>query len=235
MEESGLGRLVGALVTPRRTFEAVGRRPTWVLPLVALVLAAAVNNVVLAARTDFAALTREAMERSGQDIDAQRVELVAGLQRAVAPVTAVASVPIALLALALVFWVALKLVGGELSYRQSLAVVGHGLLPWLPAMLLSLPSLLARPAFGLADYEDLGFFPATIPSSLAAAAPAGASPGLEAVLASLDLFSLWSLALLGLGFSVAAGVSRLTAGAAVVSLWLVYVLAKVGWTLVGAG
>lgn len=235
MEENGLGRLIAALVAPRRTFEAVGRRPTWVPPMGALGLAAAVNTLVLTGRTDFAALTREAMERSGQAADPQRVELVAALQRALAPATAIVSVPIALLALALVLWVAFKLVGGELSYRQSLAVVGHGLLPWLPAMLLSLPSLLARPAFGLDDYEGLGLFPSTLPASLGALAPEGVSPGLLSALSSLDLFSLWSLALLALGFSIVARIPALTAAVTVGALWLVYVLGQVGWALVGAG
>lgn len=233
VEESGFGRLIGVLVAPRRTFEAVAGRPTWAPPLVALLLVTVLNSFVLIGRTDFVAVTAAAIERSGREADAEQVELVASLQESLAPVTAVASVPSTLLVLALVFWVSFKLVGGEISYRQCLAVVGHGLLPWLPAMLLSLPSLLARHAFGFADYQQLGFFPATLPSSLAAVAPEGASAGLLAVLSSIDLFSLWSIVLLSLGFSVVARVSRATAATTVVALWAVYVLGKLGWTLVG--
>lgn len=233
VEESGLGRLIGVLVAPRRTFEAVARTPTWAPPLVALLLGTALNSFVLIGRTDFVALTAEAFESSGREADAEQVELVAGLQETLAPVTAVVSVPSALLVLALVFWVSFKLIGGELSYRQSLATVGHGLLPWLPAMLLSLPSLLGRRGFGFADYQQLGFFPATLPSSLTAVAPEGASASLLAVLSSIDLFSLWSMVLLSLGFAVVARVSRATAATTVVALWAVYVLGKLGWTLVG--
>jgi hypothetical protein len=100
-------------------------------------------------------------------------------------------------------------------------------------MLLSLPSLLGRRGFGFADYQQLGFFPATLPSSLTAVAPEGASASLLAVLSSIDLFSLWSMVLLSLGFAVVARVSRATAATTVVALWAVYVLGKLGWTLVG--
>ena len=36
MEESSFGRLVGVLVSPAKTFKAIGEKPTWVLALLVL-------------------------------------------------------------------------------------------------------------------------------------------------------------------------------------------------------
>ena len=56
------------------------------------------------------------------------------------------------------------------------------------------------------------------------------SPGLYSLLTSFDLFTLWVIALLGLGFSVAAKKMKFGRGFGVVfCLWLVMVVLGAGW------
>jgi FtsH-binding integral membrane protein len=52
---------------------------------------------------------------------------------------------------------------------------------------------------------------------------------LHALLQSVDLFSIWTLILLVIGFSLAAKVSRKSAAAVVIVVWILFVLGKVGF------
>lgn len=233
MSELGLDWLVDAVLRPRRAFEALRVTPRWAAAFVALLFMTAVNSRLLIQRTDFVEVTREAAARAGQEIDPQQIELVAGVQERFGAVTSTLSVALSFFVIALVLWVATKIVGGEGSYRQVLSTTLHGLLPWLAAMALSLPLIRRQEHFGFEDYLGVGFFPSTLPTSLAELAPEGAAPALLTVLSSLDLFSLWSVALLSFGLSVVTRTSPVRTTATVVALWAVYVLGKVGWVLVG--
>ena len=63
--------------------------------------------------------------------------------------------------------------------------------------------------------------------------PSSTAVWLKQVATSLDLFTFWIMALLALGFSVMAKKMRFgKAFAAILSLWVVMVVIKVGWTLI---
>ena len=53
--------------------------------------------------------------------------------------------------------------------------------------------------------------------------------GVMALLASLDLFSLWVVVLLIVGFHLVARVSKAAAAGGVLVLWALFILIKVGW------
>jgi hypothetical protein len=55
-----------------------------------------------------------------------------------------------------------------------------------------------------------------------------AAPALHSLLGSLDLFAIWTMVLLTIGYAIAARISRKAAGAIVVALWAVYILGKAG-------
>ena len=59
-----------------------------------------------------------------------------------------------------------------------------------------------------------------------------ASPALQSLLESLDVFSFWSLALFVVGFAAAARISRKSAAGVIVALWILYVLGKAGFAAI---
>ena len=65
-------------------------------------------------------------------------------------------------------------------------------------------------------------------------APDGTSPVLLTLLGKIDFFSLWTLALLYIGYRYGARVSPKTSAAVVIGLWLVYVGITVGWVALTA-
>ena len=65
-------------------------------------------------------------------------------------------------------------------------------------------------------------------SSLRALAPEDASTLTQTLLGSFDLFTIWTLVLLTIGYKVVAKVSTAVASGVVILFWLVYVVGKVG-------
>ena len=58
------------------------------------------------------------------------------------------------------------------------------------------------------------------------------NPALHSLASSLDVFSLWVLALLVIGFAAAAKVPRKKAAILIGTLWVLYVFGKAGWAAI---
>lgn len=226
MEESAFGRLASVLFAPTKTFESIVRRPTWVVALVVFVLLALAVTAVVTPRLDIGEVMRASMEESGREVDAEQLESMTAFMEKFQWPMAIGSAlifqPAMYFLLALIFWVTFKVLGGELGYKTSLAVTLHGLVPGAVAALLSIPVVLGSESL---DYETVKSG-SLLASNAAVFAPEDAGPALTSVLGSLDVFSLWTMALLVIGYRLAAKVTRGTAIGAVVGLWLVYVLGK---------
>jgi Yip1 domain len=226
MSDSAAGRLLGALVAPVATFRSIAARPTWLLPLLLLVVVGAGVGSLLIQRMDFDQIVRAQNERTGGQMTAEQVEQAAERAKNAAPLLglfeAVVS-PVIYLLVALAFWTAFRLLGSDITYKASFATALHALLPSAIALLLSIPVILRHGTYTQQEVKGGSF----LASSLAALAPADASPAIRALLGSFDLFSLWALSLLVIGYRETARVSRQAAIATVIALWLVYVVGKV--------
>jgi hypothetical protein len=229
MNDSAAGRLLGALIAPGKTFDSIAQRPTWVLAmLLHLVLAVGVGYLAVQ-HTDIGATTRQAIEKSGRTLTPeqvdQQVEMAEKIAKIAGPVAPFVFVPAMFLVVALVYWLGMRLVGGELRYPASLSVALHGMLPQAVAALLALPLMLNH---GLYTQDELRR--GVVASSFAFLAPEGASPAFVALLGSLDVFTFWSLGLLILGYRRAGRASATATSGVVLAVWVIYVLGKIGLT-----
>jgi hypothetical protein len=119
---------------------------------------------------------------------------------------------------AVFYWVAFRLMGSTLTYRQSLATCVHGASPLVVYWLLAALVVLGR---GSLTYEALStrdFLPLNL--NLGVFAPEGASVFLRSFLVGFDVFTLWSVALLTLGYRVVAKISTVSAAVVVAVFWL---------------
>jgi hypothetical protein len=223
---SAFGRLLGAFVAPVETFRSIAVRPTWILPFLLLVAVGVGVGTLVMQRMDFEQVIRAQNERAGGQMSAEQVEQAAERAKSMAPIlTAVQGVvtPAIYLLVALAFWATFRMVGSDFGYRSSLATTVHATLPSALAAVLSIPVILHHASLTQSEVKNGSF----LASSLAVLAPADASPVLRALLGSADLFSLWTVALLVVGFREAARVSRQAALGGVLILWLLYVAGKV--------
>lgn len=221
-EPGALGRLTGALFSPVPTFEAIARRPTWLAPVLALMLASGIASMALAPRLDFAAVTREAFEKRNRPVAEGQLETVSRVQRIFVVVAGFLAPGIFCLVVAGVLFLAFKAFGDEIRFAQAFAATAHANLPRVISSLLLIPVALSREAIDPRFIGDL------LRSNAGFLVDQKSAPALHALLQSLDLFSLWALALLVVGFASASRTRRGHAAAIAVTIFVLSVLGRVG-------
>jgi len=226
-EDSPVARVAGVFVSPGRTFASIARRPGWVLPLLLSTLVSIALTIVLMPRIDFEAATRESLAARGETVSEERIEKTVAAQRRLAGFGyvwgAVAPALVSLL-LASVFWLSFKAFGWELSLRQSFGVTTHGFLPNLVASLVLLVFVWRLDRINPSDLTGL------VKSNPSFLVDRKENPVLNSLLQSFDVFAVWTLALLVLGFALSAKVSRGKAAAILITLWGLYIVGKAGLT-----
>jgi len=223
---SGPRVIVLALSSPQEAFEALAAKAMWSLALLLLVVLS-----VAAVGTGFSKVTPEAylraVEESGREVPpeiAENPERLLGFTRVATIVGAAAVVPIVYFATAGIFLIALKLAGSDLSYRQSLSVTVHGMLPMGVAAVIGIVIALARDTIDPIELEG----GALVMSNLAFLAGDETSKAMRALLTSVDLFSVWSIWLLALGYRILGRVSAVSAWTSVLVVWIAGVAIKIG-------
>ena len=230
---SGLfGRLSAIFFEPGKVFEEIKRRPTWLGIFVVLALVVIAGQYVAVTRVDSETYMRQALtwnpltknmaEEQIQKILSQpRSAFQQYLSVGLAPVNLL----IAFLFLAGVFLLAFVLMGASLTYKKALAVTFWAMAP--PGIILTLLAivfmLVKEP-----DSLDVIDISRNVASNPAVAVDDKTNPILHSLLARIDLFSFWTIYLLALGFATVAGTKLGKAAAVVLVLWGVYVVIRVG-------
>ena len=229
MESSSFGRLVGALFAPVKTFESIRERPTWLVPLLALMVLAITVSLVATPKVDWEDVITTQMEKSGQDVSDAQVDQIVGFYEkwgvAFSIGTTVIGYPIAFLVFAGVFFVTYKVLGSDLGFPASLSTVLYSFSPFALSLVLSLPVVLFANEIGHEQIQSGSF----LSSNLAAFAGEDVSPVTNAFLSSIDFFSIWVVILLAVGFSIVAKVSRVQAGVVALIYWVVWIAIKLGF------
>jgi hypothetical protein len=226
-EVSAVQSIWGVLVAPEKTFRALAVRPHWLPALLLLVAAALALSLIVTPRLDMKQVIREAIEDSGQEIPAAQLEQqveMAEKFKWLGTASQVVLQPAVYMLMAAIFLVVFRLMGSDIDFRHSLSVAVHGMMPFLIATLLSIPVVMSRAELSMAEVQSGGF----LHSNLAAFAPESAGKVLVAFLGSVDIFSIWTIALLAIGYRVVGKVSKAAALGVVIALWAVVVAGKVG-------
>ena len=226
MSDGALLALV--LLNPGEAFKAVAERPRFMAPLLLAVFLALVVTLLWIGRVDAAEFMRAQLEESGVlgTVAAdKRADFLAGqalVFKRTALFVPLVFVPATYAALAAFFLGVFRFFyAGDLSYRQSLAVVA-----WTSAALRVVTTPLVLLVLSLRG--DWNVDPqAALVASPAALLDRAATPGaLYAVAEALDLFTLWSVALLAIGYAAAIRIRPQAAAWGIVVPWALYVLGK---------
>jgi len=231
MKDSSWGRLIGVLVAPGETFRSIAERPTWLPPLLVLALLGGAVSLVLQMRTDPEEMVRGQLEMVKVDMPQEQVDKMiedaenrtTGAKVGLAAIGAVGQ-PLVYAVVAVLFWLGFRLFGSEMDYLRSLATALHGYMPLAVGSLINLPLMFTRETLTFEEAASGG----VLVSSLKALAPEDASAVTGILLGSFDLFTIWTLVLLTIGYKAAAKVSTAVASGIVILFWLVYVVGKVG-------
>jgi hypothetical protein len=200
----------------------------WLWPLLLLCLSVSASGTAFALRWDAAHSVVQKLQSEGKiermseseiadEIEVStRKALVGGIARGLVVM------PVMTLLLAVALWVCGWLFETPAPFGRLMAAAALALLPVALYHLIFTVCALAQHAL---SEEQVGQL---VPSSLAVLE--GLSPRLQRVLGAVDFFNLWSVALLGLGFSAATGMRRSRALVLSGVLYLMYT----GIFLIGA-
>ncbi|PYQ67870.1 MAG: hypothetical protein DMF54_02950 [Acidobacteria bacterium] len=229
-EDSPLARVAGVFVSPGPTFASIARRPGWVLPLVISTVLSIAATAAIVPRLDFESALRERFTARGQTVPEERIEQIVAAQKRFAPIVAycwaLLAPTVLALVLATIFLLSFKAFGWDLKFRQAFGVTAHA---FLPAIGVSMLLIFFVSRMDLVNPADLGDVAHTNPGFLI---DRHSNPALHSLASSLDVFSLWVLALLVIGFAAAAKVPRKKAAILIGTLWVLYVFGKAGWAAI---
>ena len=132
---------------------------------------------------------------------------------------------VTVLLMSLLYWGAFNLFNGaDLRFRAGLSIVSHAFVPSLIGSVLAIIIIVLK-ARGDVDPEHF------LASNVAAFLPDGAAHWLEVLGQSLEIFWIWGLALIAIGFAAAnpKKIKPASAFLTVFGLWAVWVIGKVVW------
>ena len=220
-------RMIGALFSPNETFASIARRPDWVVPLLVIVLIGYVSTFLIMPRMDWdaiVAMQEEQIKAKNPNMSQEQLEQVEKMTKAggkvfgwVAPVIAV----IWYVIVALVLLLAFRLLGGEGTFGKAFSAT---LYAWMPSVLNGIVLTIVIVARGgLVDPTQMA---TVVKSNPAFLVDMKAQPVLFALLSSIDVFTIWTVVLLIIGFAALSRVSKAKATAIVIPLWVVCILIK---------
>jgi len=231
---SPFGRIIGVLFSPKATFEDIARKPSWLLPVLISTVLGIASTVVLNQRMDWRDYITQQIEKSPRaaNMPAEQKEKQAEISAKVTVYIvylagAIGSACFAVIVGAVMMLAYNLLAGAGASFSQSLGIAAHSLVVGIISTPIFLLVLLLRPK-GTIDPEN------PVATNLAAFLPEESAKWLLTLCKSIDVFTIWILMLIAIGFA-ALNPKKLKGGKAYVvafSVWGVVVVVKVLWAFV---
>lgn len=231
---SAIGRVFGVLFSPQKTFEDIVRKPGWVVPIALLTLLSIAVSFGLNQRVNWRDFIGQQIDKSPQasqlsaEQKEQRIEAGAKFAPISTYVFGVLGPILVALIVALVMWGAYSLLGGiNTTFGTAMAIASHAFMTGLVSSPLFLLIIYLK-APGTIDMEN------PIATNLAAFLPDDSAKWLVALCKSFDVFTIWTLILLAIGFAVV-NPKKLKGGKSYMiafGVWAVFVVCRVGFAFI---
>lgn len=236
-----IARLTGVLLSPGDTFADVNRKPTWIAPMVIAILTVLAATLFFQWRVhpDWDSIMRgqikKQLEKSNQSLTDEQMEQRVSISKSIAkfsPIIAAVFTPIFYVILAGIFALGLMIIQAKTTFKKTLSVVA-----WSSAAVSIVSTVVMMASLMIRDEEGLRSIDPTqsagiVPTNIAAFLPSTTSAVIKAIAGSIDIFTIWTLILLTIGFAAIAGSRKITTGktaTVVFGFWAIFVLLKVGW------
>jgi hypothetical protein len=231
---SAMGRVAGVFFSPKATFEDIVRKPSWLVPVILLTLLSVGVSFAINQRINWREFMSQQIEKSPSTANMsaeqkeQRIEAGAKFSPPFTYAVGLVGPIIITLLVALVMWGSYNLLGGaNTNFGTSFGITSHAFLTGLVSSPLFILILYLKP-IGTADLDN------PVAANLAAVLPDDSAKWLVALCKSIDLFSLWTLILLAIGFA-ATNPKKLKGSktfSIAFSVWAVFVVLRVGWAFI---
>jgi hypothetical protein len=234
-EPKGMGevsRLTGVFFEPGKVFEDVAQRPTWVVPMVVLMLCGLAFSYMLGSRVGWSRVVDQQMQSALEKASPEQraaMEQRIPMQKQFAPVAAygfslIGPILMGLIVAGVLTGIAGGILGAGVRFKQVLAIFFYsGMVGVIYLLLTILMMFLKAPddfnirnplAFNVGAFLD----------------PQTTSKFVYSIATAFDVFTFWRIALIAIGLKAAAG-KRLSMGGAfatVIVPWLVVAFCGAG-------
>jgi hypothetical protein len=227
-----LSVLLDIFFDPKAAFREIVARPNWWFPLLLSLVFALTFSYLLSTHIGWDTLMRKVAETSDQmqSMPKEQREATIAMQVKFAGIFAYVGplvfVPVgAAVIAAVLMFIFNNLFGGEVKFKQSFGIVAWS---WVPTLLGTIVSIILLFVKSPEDIDINNPVPFNIGYYLSDKVP----HWLMSLGSSVDLFSIWTAALLAAGFSVATRKPWLTCLWGVLLPWLAWIVIKVGWAAI---
>jgi hypothetical protein len=231
---SPVGRVIGVLFSPRKTFEDIARKPSWVLPVLISTILGIMSVVVLNQRVNWREYIAQQIEKNPRaaqlspEQKQQQTEISTKITVNIVYVVGVVGSVLLALIVAGVMMLAYNLLAGTgAKFPQSLGIASHALMVGIISTPLFLLVLFLKPP-GTVDPDN------PVATNLAAFSREESAKWLVALCKSIDIFTIWMLVLIAMGFA-AVNPRKLKGAKPYViafSVWGAVVAVKVLWAFI---
>jgi len=231
---SPIGRIIGVLFSPKPTFEDIAKSPSWLLPVLISTILGIAATVAMNQRVNWRDYIVQQIEKSPRAANLtpeqkqQQAEVSAKVTvYVVYGVGVVGSICFAVIVGA-VMMLAYNLLGGaDAKFSQALAIAAHTLVVGIVSTPIFLLVLFLKPP-GTFDPDN------PVATNLGAFLPEESAKWLVALCKSIDIFTIWTLILIAIGFA-AVNPRKLKGSKPYViafSVWGALVVVKVLWAFI---
>lgn len=221
-------RIFGVFFSPGETFQDIARRPSFVAPLVILILFALGTSIAITQRVGLETIVRQQIEANPRFADMPAEQRDRAIQAGITfgrvsiylfPTLGVAASVLVIAGVLLLM--ANFVLGAEASFKSLFATTAHASLVGCVVAVLAIITVLLKDPADI-DLQNI------VTSNLGPLFDPASHKVLNRLASSIDLFSFWQIALQALGVSAAAKVSFKRGLIAVVIPWAVWVAGAVG-------
>jgi len=229
-----LQRIAGVLFAPAETFEDIARKPNLVGPMLVILLVSYIGAFFIIPRMDWAAVTEAQMDAakkqnpnmSQEDID-RMTRITSAFGKVIGWVGPLLGLAMYVI-LAGIMLLAFRLTGGEGNFQQALSATFYAQMPLLISSIVTTIVVVLR---GNVDPTQMA---TVVKSNPAFLVDMKEHAVLFSLLSSIDLFTIWTIVLLIIGFAALSKSSKAKSAAIVIALWVVFILVKLVPAMIGA-
>jgi hypothetical protein len=222
-------RIVNTIIAPTKTFDDLRRSASWWAPWVLMAIISLLFSATMARYVGFEQISKNQIARSSRADQFEKLPASQQAQQIRISVLITRYISYAYPLLMLLIFVIMAAVlmgtfnlaaGAAVKFKVALAIVIYSSLPGILGALLGIVSVLVGGMTGTLDREAFNITN-PVATNVAYFMDPGGNRFLYALLTGVDVFVIWTITLMGIGFACNSKVKRGTA------IWIV-----VGWFLV---
>jgi hypothetical protein len=214
--------MLDIFLAPGRTFSRLKEKPTWLIPLIIVLVFNMLFVFVTSHYIDWGKQRQAALERMRErNVPQEQIDKATegmdkfysspAMRYGMPVVSALFIGILAALFLAVIYNISLPLFGGTSDFKRTWAIVCN-------ASLVAVPATIVRGLLVLLKRSS------EVTTSLLMAAPGLKQPFLKALLSQLDIFDFWKFLLIAIGLKVVFGVKNSKSYTLVFGVWLIVIL-----------